>query len=140
MRFPADERSERKAARTRRGDACDYVAVRQVGGMPHRVHQHDPLEFLPRLFGAQYRQVGAQTGAGREAPQRCRIRQLGDAEKPVGAIEQPHRVVALERRETRRQRALRQDVEIELVRGAVGRVNERIGTAEHRLLRSWSRR
>ena len=55
VRFPADEGSERKAARMSRGDAGDHVVIRQVGGVPHRVDQHDALEFLPRLFGAQYR-------------------------------------------------------------------------------------
>ena len=45
--------------------------------------------------------------------------------------------VSLQRSEPRRERALGQDVEVELVRRAVRRVDERIRTAKHRLLRPW---
>ncbi len=122
-------------ARVRARDARDLVAIRELMRMAHRVDEHDAAELRPRVGRAQHRQERADSGAGRQAPQRFRVGRLADAEETVGARREPDAVAVVERGEARRQRTLGEDDEVELVRLRRRRVHERIRTPDHCLLR-----
>ena len=124
-----------------RRDRRDHVAVGEIGGDAHRVHEHDAPELLPRLRRAQDRQERPDAGAGRRGT---------TARRPPGTSAIVKNPLALgrsqtgspgrERREPRRQRPFGHDDEVELVGRRAGRIHERIGPADHLLLRARRRR
>src|ERR1700682_1178043 len=104
---PTDEGNEGKASGLRRRDPGNLVGIGEVTRVSHRVDQDDALEFFPGIGSTQNRQEWSKAGARRKTPQRGGRRYLRHAEKTVGSIEQPHRIVRVECGKPRRKRPLR---------------------------------
>src|SRR5476651_1058873 len=113
MRLAAHEGNVAKSTDMRGGDPCDLVGVGEIACISHRVNQDDALEFLPGVRGAQYRQEGSQSGAGRETPERRGRRHLRNAEKAVRALEEPYGIADVERGKPGREGTFGQHVEVE---------------------------